>query len=118
MSRLVLFATLLFAFSATLTLATELGDPTRPPRLAAPAPAQRAGDAAAGLTSVLISPERRFAVVDGVRLEEGDRLGEATVVEIRATSVLLRTARGEVQLRMMPRAIKSAVDADTSGGLK
>lgn len=34
-------------------------------------------------------PARRFVIIDGARLREGDRIGDAVVAEINADSVLL-----------------------------
>jgi MSHA biogenesis protein MshK len=81
--------------------AAELVDPTRPPAshsgAAEPAPAE-----GWQLTSILVSPERRVAVIDGRRLRVGDRLGDAEVVEIRLTGVRLRNARGVLELPLQP----------------
>jgi len=83
---------------------TPLVDPTRPP-IVEP---ERMNDAAAKpagprLESVLISPSRRVAVINGNPMTVGARLGDATVVAISEGSVVLRHAdRKETTLRLLP----------------
>lgn len=78
-----------------------LTDPTRPPTVA---PAAGAAEAAGGssrvaprLQSVLISPHRRLAVIDGRTVALGGSVGGATLVQVAETHVTLRTG-GETQV--------------------
>lgn len=59
-------------------------DPTRPPAnwQAEPAPAAASGQTGPKLTSILLSPSRRVAVIDGVPLTEGQSANGVTVVHI------------------------------------
>ena len=85
-------ATLLVGASA------ELVDPTMPPRHAVAgsvAPALR-------LQAIVRAPDREFAVIDGQRVEPGDRVGVWSVVEIRRDSVRLRDGERELALRLAP----------------
>lgn len=58
------------------------------------------------LQSILSSPQRRIAVINGTRVKEGDRIGPARVVRIRDSHVLLNTGGRTLTLRLFPEAIK------------
>ena len=77
-------------------------DPTRPPadQVALAAEAGPGPDTVWRLDSVLSSPERRVAVINGVRTRVGDRIGGATVLQIDKSSVRLREAGGEFELAL------------------
>jgi MSHA biogenesis protein MshK len=76
----------------------DLPDPTRP-HGAAPA----ATGAPSGVQSILISPQRKLAVVHGRTVTIGDRVGDAVVVDIRPYEVILKRAGRESSLRLVPR---------------
>jgi len=84
-----------------------LNDPTRP---VDPALYFGTGQARNGsgwsLQSILSSPERRIAIINGSRVREGDRIGSARVVRIRDSHVLLKTGGRTVTLRLLPQSIK------------
>lgn len=95
-ARVLCVLTALAASPAAAAQAT-LPDPTRPPAASADegtrtAPA-REGSPLHRLQSVLISPERKLAVIDGRTVLLGGRIDDATVVAITETGVTLR--RGE-----------------------
>lgn len=85
--------------------AEPLPDPTRPPAglqegaAAAPAAADVAGPV---LQSVMISPERLAAIIDGNVVELGERFGDARLVKVTETGVTLRSASGAQELRLFP----------------
>jgi len=58
------------------------------------------------LQSILSSPERRIAVINGSRVREGDRIGSARVMRIHDSHVLLNTGSRTVTLRLLPQSIK------------
>ena len=58
------------------------------------------------LQSILSSPERRIAIINGSRVREGDRIGSARVMRIRDSHVLLNTGSRTVTLRLLPQSIK------------
>lgn len=58
------------------------------------------------LQSILSSPQRRIAVINGARVREGDRIGSARVVKIRDSHVLLNTGGRTLTLRLLPDSIK------------
>ena len=58
------------------------------------------------LQSILSSPERRIAIINGARVREGDRIGSARVMRIHDSHVLLNTGNRTVTLRLLPQSIK------------
>lgn len=82
--------------------ASDLPDPTRP----------LGGVAAAGggLQSILVSPQRRLAVIDGRTVGVGDRVGSAVVAEIQPYEVVLRRGNQETRMRLVPRLDKQAAN--------
>jgi MSHA biogenesis protein MshK len=58
------------------------------------------------LQSILSSPQRRIAVINGTRVKEGDRIGTARVVRIRESHVLLNTKGRSLTLHLFPESIK------------
>lgn len=84
-------------------------DPTRPP--GANAQSAGEGEMAAGprLQSVLIAPNRRLAVINGEMVPLGGKVGEAKVVAIRETEVVLRAGDQTEVLRLTPAAEKKPV---------
>lgn len=89
---------------------SDLPDPTRPPALpgAQSADAQAASPALA-LQSVLISPQRRTAMISGRTVQVGDRVGDARVVRITESEVTLRGTDGMRILKVFPQIEKRAV---------
>ncbi len=91
---------------ALVAPAWALHDPTRPTdpgSYFAPA-----GDSASPwvLQSILSSPDRRVAVINGTRVSEGARIGGAKVLSIKPTHVVLRTGKGSLTLRLWNDNIK------------
>lgn len=80
---------------------TDLPDPTRPHGAA------RAAPAASGVQSILISPQRKLAVVNGRTVTVGDRVGDAVVTDIRPYEVILNRGGHESRLRLVPRLERS-----------
>ncbi|MDH4189344.1 MAG: MSHA biogenesis protein MshK [Betaproteobacteria bacterium] len=94
---------LLFAVASDALRAQHLSDPMRPPVAALPAPADGAAQsraARAGVQSILISRDRRIAIIDGEQVEVGGRVRGAEVTEINANEVVLRGRRGTRVLRL------------------
>lgn len=90
--------------------AQGLADPTRPPETGEPTEAAR--DATGGrLQSVLLSPGRKIAVIDGTAVPLGGRVGGATLVSIRPAEVVLREGDADHILALYP-----GVDKKTKGG--
>lgn len=112
------------ALSAALpALAQNAGltDPTRPPAAsAAPSPVTAEAGAAAGprLQSVLISPDRKLAIIDGETVTLGGSVGDATLVQISETGVTLRRGAELTRLELYPAVVRNAgqaADKDKKG---
>ena len=90
--------------------AEELSDPTQPP--SGIYGASNGQDAALerkiispsnnGLQSIIISPERRAAIINGKTVELGETIGKAKLVEVSASGVVLQNARGRRVLALFP----------------
>lgn len=79
----------------------ELPDPTRPHGATAGSTAR------SGVQSILISPQRKVAVVHGRTVTVGDRVGDAVVTDIRPYEVILNRGGRESRLRLVPRMDKT-----------
>ena len=79
----------------------DLPDPTRPHR------ASTGGAPPSGVQSILISPQRKVAVVHGRTVTVGDRVGDAVVTDIRPYEVILNRGGRESHLRLVPRMDKT-----------
>lgn len=84
--------------------ASDLVDPTRPPAnwQVKPSDASVAATARAGpkLTSILVSPSRRVAVIDGIAMREGQSANGITVVHIGKTWVDARVSDSPLRLSL------------------
>jgi MSHA biogenesis protein MshK len=86
--------------------AQMMADPTRPPRAV---PVERTSEQtrAPVLQSVIITPERRAAIINGERVELGAVYGDARVARITETEVVLRSADRTEVLKLYPNVDKS-----------
>lgn len=100
-------------------LSQGLVDPTRPPASLAGKPGDEV-PAAMQLQSVLISSGRRIAVINGTTVALGGMVGEARVVKITETEVVLKNGGETEVLKMYPGIDKRTVKrvAARRGGSK
>ena len=101
MTRIFLPLLLGLGLVAGANAADDWSDPTRPYTGQRPAAQARPGDGMV-LQSTIVSRDRRLAVVNGRRYQAGDRIGRWQVVAIGPTEVVLRDARQEKRLRLLP----------------
>ena len=96
--RLIFAAAVLLA--SVPVQAQALNDPMRPPQVSA----ERQTEAAASsrLQSVLISPTRSVAVIDGRAVRLGEQVGDAKLVAISPSEVTLQRGRERRTLRLHP----------------
>ncbi|HLU76422.1 MAG TPA: hypothetical protein VKZ48_00805 [Burkholderiales bacterium] len=106
--RLYAFAAL--ALGTMAAYAQALNDPMRPPQFSVTASAPEAGPV---LQSVIISKERRYAIISGERIAVGGVYGEAKLVRIAENEVTLRDAAGETVLKLVPEIKKQIVAPKT-----
>lgn len=118
--RALLFAlaSVLFYLSAAqaepLPIEGGLSDPTEPPpNYQAKLENNPAGEVAGEpgrrwlLTSTLVSPQRRIAVMNGQAVKPGDVVDGVTVLDIALATVRLRDTQGEFSVTMQPAAVKT-----------
>ena len=98
-----ILAALLCVLNASTATAQALRDPTRPP------PAESARGAAGRieqsgwvLQSVLISPERRYAIINGEVVKLGGSIAGAELVAVAEERVTLRTREGLRIVHLFP----------------
>jgi len=91
---------LLCAASACVS-AEVLPDPTKPPaEISAP---QGGGMLSANLLrTIIISPHRRAAIIDGQTVELGAKYGNARLIEVSASGVVLEGSQGRQALTLFP----------------
>lgn len=77
----------------------DLPDPTHPSGAAT-------GGGVSGLTSILVKPGRKQAVIHGRTVTIGDRVDGAVVVDIRPYEVILKREGRESRMRLVPRLDK------------
>lgn len=89
--------------SAPAAGAEAMVDPTRPP-LGISAPGGRSLETAGRpvLQSIIITGQRRSAVIDGQRVDLRGRFGDAEVVQITESEVVLRSPAGTEILKLYP----------------
>jgi len=101
----------LLAAASANALAEPLPDPTRPPpeiinssgimgqtgEPVVPASENK------GLQTVIISPDRRSAIIDGHPVNLGAKFGDLTLIQVKEGAVILRDARGKlISMTMFP----------------
>ena len=95
---LVVLAGAIGSASASAQITT---DPTRPPAaLAVEAP--RGAVAANQLQSVMISPTRKTAIINGVVVELGKKYGDAVLTKVAEDEVVLESGGSRQVLRLHP----------------
>jgi hypothetical protein len=107
----VIFVALGLAFAIEQAEAQALSDPTRPPDVA-----EAVGDAPTVsrgplLQAVLISTQRRYAVIDGRQVGLGTRIGAARIVGITESAVILEGASGRTTLKLLPGVGRATVES-------
>lgn len=93
--------------------AEGLVDPTRPPaEFLAPQPGGAEGKGGAPvLQSVIISPQRKAAVINGQTVSLGDSFGDARLVKITESEVVLRSGETVQTLKLFPAVEKHPVNS-------
>jgi hypothetical protein len=77
-----------------------LKDPMRPYAQAEPQGPRDTGPRRPRLSAVLISSERRLAVIDGKFYREGEEVGDARLMRIEADAVHLRRGTEDFEVRL------------------
>ena len=83
-------------------VAQDVQDPTRPPVQLQETVAGEPLSTGPVLQSVLISPTRKIAMIDGVAVRLGGKVGTQTLVKMTETEVVLRQGRTVQILKLHP----------------
>ena len=102
------FFAVLFLFSGPIHAET-LPDPTRPSVDAGQSSNETTAPSGPVLQSVLISPERKAAIISGKTVLLGEKFGDAVLVRIGEGEVTLRTGGELKTLKLFPGVTKRAV---------
>lgn len=94
------------AFSA---FAQDLQDPTRPPASLQQISSGEVQPSGPVLQSILLSPSRKLAMIDGVAFRLNEKIGTQTLVQITETKVVLRQGRSYQTLKLHPDFEKKSV---------
>ncbi len=113
MFRSFLVLALLCGLGVVPSARAELGDPTRPPDISTvTVESLESGNAPFRVSSILMAPGRKIAIVNDSRVEIGDEVDGATVSEINAQAVLLELGGEEIELRIAGQPVKVAAKSD------
>ena len=98
---------LVLLFASAQTLAQGItSDPTRPPSGAGTeaSEAEAPADSGGGMTlqSVMISPTRKAAIINGQMVKLGDKYGDAVLVKVSENEVVLRSGGANQVLKLHP----------------
>ncbi|MBI1965841.1 MAG: hypothetical protein HYV99_07025 [Betaproteobacteria bacterium] len=87
-----------------LATAQAMNDPTRPPGGFAAGDPDVAGDAGGGLVlqSVMISPTRKSAIINGEMVRLGGKYGDAVLVKVTENEAVLRSGSETQVLKLYP----------------
>jgi len=95
----LVLALALALFSASAV--AQMNDPTRPPAsFGAGEPDTDGGGIM--LQSVLISPAQRAAIINGVLVRQGEKYGDAVLIEVSENEVVLRSGAIRQVLKLHP----------------
>lgn len=83
-----------------------LDDPTRP--AGGSVVVTNEADAGLQLTSIIVSGERRLAIINGKTVRQGERLGNVFVLKIEPAAVIVRQDGERKRLGLLPGGIKKA----------
>ena len=88
-----------------------VNDPTRPPGGFAASDPEVTGDAGGGLVlqSVMISPSRKAAIINGEMVRLGQKYGDAVLIKVAENEVVLKSGDATQVLKMYPGVEKKEI---------
>lgn len=86
-----------------------LRDPTRPPAILYAPHEQETFDVGPVLQSVSFASGRRTAIISGQHVKAGSKVGDARVIRISETEVVLKTGNSLQKLKLFPDVEKHSV---------
>jgi MSHA biogenesis protein MshK len=108
-------APILLAAAAGAVAAQSLPDPTRPPGAAHGAPGGAVPGGNRLQTIIIPARGKALAIIDGERVQVGGRVGQAQVVRITETEVVIKDPEGMRTLRVTPDVEKKPAASATAG---
>lgn len=111
MRHLTLNLALACMVGSSIAAAEALRDPTRPPSVSAKGTTERREASGWNLQSVLISPERRYAIINGEVVAVGGAVSGAQLVAVAPEQVTLRTREGVRILQLYPDVVRPEAGA-------
>ena len=88
----------------------QLDDPTRPANIANATSSATEVTSSWDLSSILISPQRRVAIINGKTVKSGEILAGAKVLTINEIGVKLKYRGKIILLKLFPDSVKTARD--------
>ncbi|MDD5058412.1 MAG: hypothetical protein PHQ60_11125 [Sideroxydans sp.] len=104
-NRLLVVLLAVLGVAAAPVAAEQLPDPTRPAIELVPGLSEGAASQVAppqGLQSVILSPKREAAIINGIEVERGGKFGDAVLTEVNESCVVLIGAEGRRVMYMFP----------------
>lgn len=113
---LVQLAVLIVSCVMTTAGAQPLTDPTRPPGALADAADMAGVSTGPVLQSVMLSPDRKVAVISGEMVVLGGRYGAARLVRLTESEAVLKNGSETTVLNLYPLVEKRNSDTKKDGG--
>lgn len=104
----IIIAAVMGWMATQVAVAEALPDPTRPPAETGLVSGAAAVTSGPVLQSVKIAPNSRTAVISGQLLAQGERFGEAKLISIGESEVVLLGPEGRQTLKLFPGVEKHA----------
>ena len=105
------YLVLLFTVFYSIVSTAQLQDPTRPPDYQVVAKQQKTTQPDNWiLSSILISPKRRVAIINGSAVQVGDMVGEVKVISIKPTEVLIQQGNKHIALTLIPTTFMTRIE--------
>ena len=89
-------------------MAQAMTDPTRPATGFVAESPEGAAAAVTQLQSVMISPTRSWAIISGVRVSLGEKYGDAVLIKVAESEVVLKSGNEQQVLKFYPGVVKRA----------
>ena len=97
-----------------MAIAEIFRDPTRPPNMQSIAPDKETEMTRSGpqLQAIIISENRRSAIISNRSFNIGDSIGGSQLIRINESEVVLRTGDGLKALKLFPSSSKRTITGD------
>lgn len=108
-----IYAVLTLLFTAGHAWALELQDPTRPAWHLKSTQLQAVSTKSLvphRLTMIISGPRENIAIVNGLRVKKGDRVGGAAVLKVNTSDVELERDGSRFVVELLPLQVKTAAD--------